>query len=75
MKKSNARNQTEQAGDDTKVSKANGAAQHSTRPSETQDIAQLVWKYFEPEISEILRQITEELDEQRQNESQVSEGK
>jgi hypothetical protein len=38
-------------------------------------LVQLVWKHFESEICETLRQLTEELGEQGDAESDVREGK
>jgi hypothetical protein len=38
------------------------------------DLVRLVWKHFESEICETLRQLTEELGEQGEAESDVREG-
>jgi hypothetical protein len=42
---------------------------------EGQHLAQLVWKHFESEICETLREVTEELGEQGRDEGDVREEK
>ena len=43
--------------------------------AEDERLAQLVWKHFESEICETLRELTEELGEQGRDESDVREEK
>jgi hypothetical protein len=47
----------------------------SAADAEDQPLAQLVWKHFESEICETLREVIEELSEHGQSEKQVSEEK